>query len=609
MKYAPPFGSTDPNASYVDRNTPGAVTGSKVPAKALENVQRELVALIQAAGLTPSDSDLAQVAKAIQSGALNFATSTGPANAYAANLTPAPSSYRQGMVVYVAISNINTGASTLNLNGLGALPILNADASPVVAGDLRGYVALFCDGSNFWRIAPSPATESARGIVQLASAAETAAGTNTSKPASVARMAAAVQNGVWNYAGAAGGVVNAYTASITPAPTAYNSGLIVSLWFNTPNTGPATLNLNGLGAKGIYNSDGSDLVANDLVNEVVLIYFSSAFFIVNRTVATEIGRGVVQLASAAETTVGANILKPASVARMAATAQSGSWSYAADTGTADAMVVSLTPAPASYTLGMEIRVGRSGSGSVGNTTTTPTININGLGAKTITSATGGALGVGDIVGNSLITLRYDGVNFRLMTPGVKQQGLRSVRVFFASTTFTVPANVYQILIEGWGGGGGGGGGNGSAQSGGGGGGSGYFSKLLATTPGTVITITIGNSGSAGAVGGSGGSGGTTTVTDGIWTGSATGGGGGISGSGGATGGAPGAGSGGDENISGGGGFTFQSAGVGGAGGSACRGGSGSQMGNNGNAPGGGGGSGAPANAGAIGGPGEVRITY
>lgn len=66
MKYNPPYGSTDPNAAYVDRNTPGAIAGSRVPASAIEHPQREIMAVIANAGLDPSSADLTQLLKAIQ---------------------------------------------------------------------------------------------------------------------------------------------------------------------------------------------------------------------------------------------------------------------------------------------------------------------------------------------------------------------------------------------------------------------------------------------------------------------------------------------------------------------------------------------------------------
>lgn len=66
MKYQPPYGSTDPDASFVDGNPALGIEGSPVPAKAFEHPQRELVDLITRAGLEPSETDLGQVYKAIQ---------------------------------------------------------------------------------------------------------------------------------------------------------------------------------------------------------------------------------------------------------------------------------------------------------------------------------------------------------------------------------------------------------------------------------------------------------------------------------------------------------------------------------------------------------------
>lgn len=66
MKYNQPYGSTDPNAPYVDRNTPGAVAGSRVPAAAIEHPQREIMAVIAAAGIAPDPADLTQLLQAIQ---------------------------------------------------------------------------------------------------------------------------------------------------------------------------------------------------------------------------------------------------------------------------------------------------------------------------------------------------------------------------------------------------------------------------------------------------------------------------------------------------------------------------------------------------------------
>jgi hypothetical protein len=66
MEYIPPYGSIDPDAPYIDRSTPNAVQGSKIPALAVEHPQREIVAVIEAANLPPSKDDTSQLLKALQ---------------------------------------------------------------------------------------------------------------------------------------------------------------------------------------------------------------------------------------------------------------------------------------------------------------------------------------------------------------------------------------------------------------------------------------------------------------------------------------------------------------------------------------------------------------
>ena len=66
MKYVPPLGATDPNASYQDGNPEAGIPGSIVPAAAIERPQREILNVLTAAGLTPSDTDLTQLLAAIR---------------------------------------------------------------------------------------------------------------------------------------------------------------------------------------------------------------------------------------------------------------------------------------------------------------------------------------------------------------------------------------------------------------------------------------------------------------------------------------------------------------------------------------------------------------
>ncbi|HBC94311.1 MAG TPA: hypothetical protein DCZ10_15790 [Pelotomaculum sp.] len=80
-----------------------------------------------------------------------YATATGAANTYAVTLNPAPGSYVEGMAVAVKINTNNTGASTLNVNGLGAKTIKKPNGSDVVSGNLKAasVYTMRYNGTNF----------------------------------------------------------------------------------------------------------------------------------------------------------------------------------------------------------------------------------------------------------------------------------------------------------------------------------------------------------------------------------------------------------------------------------------------------------------------------
>ena len=81
----------------------------------------------------------------------------------------------------------------------------------------------------------------------------------------VEKIALDAQSGKWNSATASGSA-NVITAALTPSLTAYTDGMMALISIGTTSTSAApTLNLNGLGAKTIVNSDGSPLMVGSLV--------------------------------------------------------------------------------------------------------------------------------------------------------------------------------------------------------------------------------------------------------------------------------------------------------------------------------------------------------
>lgn len=80
-----------------------------------------------------------------------WATDTGTANTYAAAPSPAYAALGAGSYVRVIIAHDNTAASTLNINGLGAVNILLKTGLSLSGGELKtGMVAEFFHNGTAW---------------------------------------------------------------------------------------------------------------------------------------------------------------------------------------------------------------------------------------------------------------------------------------------------------------------------------------------------------------------------------------------------------------------------------------------------------------------------
>jgi len=104
-----------------------------------------------------------------------------------------------------------------------------------------------------------------------------------------------------------------------------------------------------------------------------------------------------------------SLLTLSSVSQMAV--QDQTYTYAPDTGVADAYVVTLSPAPSAYVTGMRF------DALIANTNTTAsTLNLNSLGAKAIKFGDGAALVAGTLVASMLASFEYDGTNLQILNP-------------------------------------------------------------------------------------------------------------------------------------------------------------------------------------------------
>ncbi|MDQ0169192.1 phage tail protein [Paenibacillus tundrae] len=79
----------------------------------------------------------AQTAQTIINNRDGYGTTTNSGNAYAVTLSPAPGAYVDGLRITIKINATNTGAVTININGLGAKSVLKSNGTAMTANSLR----------------------------------------------------------------------------------------------------------------------------------------------------------------------------------------------------------------------------------------------------------------------------------------------------------------------------------------------------------------------------------------------------------------------------------------------------------------------------------------
>lgn len=229
--------------------------------------------------------------------------------------------------------------------------------------------------------APDSSTTVA-GLVEEATQAEieagTAAGTEAQLFVNPAKLGAKLYYG---YA-ADGGANDTYTATLSPVPTAYTTGMVCVIKFNTINTGAATVNLNSLGAKDIRRSNGLVLADGDIAaGQFMTLVYNGTYF----ELQSPIGKAQVS--------------------------QSGAEIYAADSVGTDAYAVSLLPGPLAIVTGFVARF-KAGTANTGACT----LSVNGSSAYAIKKNYNVDLNDGDIQQNQIVEVIYDGTNWQMISP-------------------------------------------------------------------------------------------------------------------------------------------------------------------------------------------------
>lgn len=122
-------------------------------------------------------------------GKLNTALDSGANDAYAITLTPALASYITGQVLWFKANTANTGAATLNVDGLGAKAIkkVAGGVTTVLAdNDIRAgqYVCVVYDGTNFQMLSASGNADAGGDVNGVAAGYKIARGEHTQVAAS-----------------------------------------------------------------------------------------------------------------------------------------------------------------------------------------------------------------------------------------------------------------------------------------------------------------------------------------------------------------------------------------------------------------------------------------
>ena len=152
MQYNAPYGSADPNADFLNGNPATGVAGSIIPAAAVGFPQREIVNAITASGQTAENSNLNQLTSAIELlGRLPVVMDVGTINNIVVNPIPVIAAYTDLLIMAIQVAYLSTGPVTINVSGLGAIPLQRPTGAPLIADDLPagGIVIVACSGTAF----------------------------------------------------------------------------------------------------------------------------------------------------------------------------------------------------------------------------------------------------------------------------------------------------------------------------------------------------------------------------------------------------------------------------------------------------------------------------
>ena len=158
-------------------------------------------------------------------------SSVAGTNTITGSLTPALTAYVAGQTFRFTAAGDNTGPATININGLGAKAITKSGTTALTLGDIvsGAVVQVTYDGTNFQLssgVSLPDASETVKGIVELATIAEVQAGTDTVRAVTPAGLLSAsgrtMQSIDYTLAG------NALTLKLNPTTLAFRATTLTS---------------------------------------------------------------------------------------------------------------------------------------------------------------------------------------------------------------------------------------------------------------------------------------------------------------------------------------------------------------------------------------------
>lgn len=333
--------------------------------------------IAQLAG-APFFPTLPQVPSQVQQGTYVYAgQDSGAANAYVITFQPGqpiPQAYTAGMKVSFKALNACTGASTINVNGLGTVAIRRASGVALSANDIvsGGVVELTYDGTVF----------------QMANYLGTGTNTNTITLASIPYVADT-------------GTPNAIIATYSPAITSGQQvdGLTLAVGLANTITGACTINVNGLGAKAVKTGDLQNppnglFVAGEVL---IIVYKGGQYQVANST-------SQIYRKPAANTTiyVNASIGSDTLYDGSSASIVGGSSTAGPFATISKAVQAAFGYAPSQFTITISVAAGTYNESVVTPSTAGPSLIIDGGSATSTIINSGGSSCVGLAGPNTLI---------------------------------------------------------------------------------------------------------------------------------------------------------------------------------------------------------------